>query len=178
MQHVLEYGAPHEVRAPIRGERAALRRPPAPSPNPHTPSPSHPNPNPTPQRAAVVAALRGRVVELSRHKFASNVVEKALRFALPEDRSAVVTEVVGADGAPPGDGGVLLAMITDPFANYVVQRLLDCADEGQRARLLPHLRAHLGTVKRLTHGKHIAAAVERLLYASGGAAALRSPQGA
>lgn len=102
------------------------------------------------------------------HQFASNVVEKCLRFATRADCACMITEIIGAAGGAGGEsatGDTLLAMITDPFANYVVQRLLDFADEEQKARLLPHLKQHLGVVKRLTHGKHIATACERLLLA-------------
>ena len=132
-----------------------------------------------------MAALAGQLVELSRHKFASNVMEKCIQFCAKEDRAAMVDEVLAtnADGSD-----VLLSMMTDQFSNYVVQRLLDFCDDEQKARLahddesaprartltpralcraqqlklIPRMRMHLNTVKKFAFGKHIAAAVEKM----------------
>jgi pumilio RNA-binding family len=111
------------------------------------------------ERARVVRALAGQVVELSRHKFASNVVEKCIQFCAKDDRAALINEVLG----PSEDGtDALLAMMTDCFSNYVVQRLMDFCDDEQKMRLIPRMRSHLGTVKKFSHGKHIASAVEKM----------------
>ena len=134
------------------------------------------------ERAQVVRALAGQMVTLSRHKFASNVVEKCIQFCTREDRTNIIAEVLstGPDGAD-----LLLSLMTDQFSNYVLQRLLDCCDDDQKvrrwrggmargaradgaltrsaqAKLVPRMRAHLGTVKKFAFGKHIASAVERM----------------
>ncbi len=84
------------------------------------------------ERQRVVRALAGQFVELSRHKFASNVVEKCIQFCTKDDRTVMITEVltIADDGTD-----LLLSMMTDPFSNYVVQRLLDFCDDEQKARL-------------------------------------------
>ena len=128
-------------------------------------------------------ALAGQVVALSRHKFASNVVEKCIQFCGKEARAAMITEVLGT-GADGSD--LLLTMMTDQFSNYTLQRLLDFSDDEDRvramaaapcalflsagltlacsaqAKLIPRMRAHLPTCKKFAFGKHIASAVERL----------------
>ena len=69
-----------------------------------------------------------QVVQLSRHKFASNVVEKCLAYCDSDDRDALIREMLGPDEA----NEPLLAMMTDQFANYVVQKLLEICDERQQ----------------------------------------------
>jgi pumilio RNA-binding family len=80
----------------------------------------------------------GRVLHLSQHKFASNVVEKCVTYATREEKRQLIDEVVSF-----GDGYeesfsfeflrifgnifrpncALLTMMKDQFANYVVQKV-------------------------------------------------------
>jgi pumilio RNA-binding family len=85
------------------------------------------------ERISVVRALAGQLVELSRHKFASNVVEKCIQHCTWEDRGVMIAEVLsyGDDGSD-----LLLSMMTDQYSNYVVQRLLEFCDDEQKARAL------------------------------------------
>ncbi len=45
-------------------------------------------------RNLIVSKLRGQLLVLARHKFASNVCEKALTFAEPETRRFLVDEII------------------------------------------------------------------------------------
>ena len=102
------------------------------------------------QRRAVVRATRGRVLELSRHKFASNVMEKCVEFGDPADcDSTIVAELLHAGGAP------LLALATDPYGNYVVQKLLDVAAPATRERLLAVLWPAADRLEQHTYSRHI-----------------------
>jgi pumilio RNA-binding family len=49
-------------------------------------------------RSTMVSKFAGRVVSMSYHKFASNVVEKCLTFGSQEDRRLIADEIVGAGG--------------------------------------------------------------------------------
>jgi hypothetical protein len=55
---------------------------------------------------------------VSRHKFASNVVEKAILHAKPNDKRELVYELVNVreDGS-----SRVAAVLRDPFANFVLQ---------------------------------------------------------
>jgi Pumilio-family RNA binding repeat len=66
------------------------------------------------------------VVELSKHKFASNVIEKSLVHGTPAERHALVeTVLTSAAGGPDGASEALHLMMKDPYANYVVQKMLE-----------------------------------------------------
>lgn len=96
-------------------------------------------------RDRVIGAMKGRLFELSRHKFASNVVERAIRHAKREDKRAIIAEMMG-DG--PEDGETRVGtLLRDGFGNFTVQTALNEADRDQRDQLLaiivplmPHLR--------------------------------------
>ncbi|KAL5969780.1 hypothetical protein TSMEX_002393 [Taenia solium] len=112
-------------------------------------------------KSRIINSLRGRVATLSEHKFASNVMEKAIANATPAERSALINEVlVSADGTDSGPGGVLVDMMKDQFANYVVQRMLELADKQQRNSLITRIRPLVGTLRKYNYGKHIITKLE------------------
>lgn len=88
---------------------------------------------------------------LSRQKFASNVVEKLLKYGTDDQRKGVVREMLkivdentGAT-VPEGTGGssVVLLMVRDAYANYVVQTTLDLISESEeKVLLLAELNSH------------------------------------
>lgn len=46
-------------------------------------------------RSRLVAAVRGKVLQLSQHKFASNVVEKCVTHATRNERALLIDELCG-----------------------------------------------------------------------------------
>ncbi|KAK4277940.1 hypothetical protein QN277_015857 [Acacia crassicarpa] len=124
VQHVLEYGKPHE-------------------------------------RSAIVTQLTGQIVQMSQQKFASNVIEKCLTFGTPTERQALVNEMLGSTD----ENEPLQVMMKDPFANYVVQKVLETCDDQQLELILNRIKVHLNALKKYTYGKHIVARVEKLVAA-------------
>ena len=86
---------------------------------------------------------------LSRQKFASNVVEKLLKYGNSTHRRAIAAEMLKksndlsiANQSPEG-ASVVLLMVRDAYANYVVQTTLDVVPESEEKRLLVReLKAH------------------------------------
>ena len=91
------------------------------------------------------------LLKLSRQKFASNVVEKLLKYGNGDQRKAVVREMLRlvdestyefVDDGCHGTSVVLL-MVRDAYANYVVQTTLDVVPESEEKKmLLKELNAH------------------------------------
>ena len=91
------------------------------------------------------------LLKLSRQKFASNVVEKLLKYGNAEQRKSVVREMLRVvddktdSFVEEGEEGtsVVLLMVRDPYANYVVQTTLDVVPESEeKVGLLKELNAH------------------------------------
>ena len=103
---------------------------------------------------------------LAQHKFASNVIEKCLTYCGASERQIMIDEMLGKTD----ENEPLQAMMKDQFANYVVQKLLEVCDDGQRDQLLTRMRVHLGNLKKFTYGKHIVARVEKFVASASTAA--------
>ncbi|ERN12505.1 pumilio homolog 5 [Amborella trichopoda] len=112
------------------------------------------------ERSQIISKLNGQVVQMSQHKFASNVIEKCLEYSDPAERDHLIDEIVGHTEGNDN----LLIMMKDQFANYVVQKILETCNDQQREILLDRIRVHLNALKKYTYGKHIVARVEKLLY--------------
>jgi pumilio RNA-binding family len=84
------------------------------------------------------------LLQLSKQKFASNVIEKLLKYGTPSQRNAIVREMLKiVDDPNAGLSTVVLLMVRDAYANYVVQTTLDVVPEGEEKRLLlEELNAH------------------------------------
>ncbi|CAG8466647.1 9368_t:CDS:10, partial [Scutellospora calospora] len=94
-------------------------------------------------KSMVVAKVRGNVLQMSKHKFASNVVEKCVAYGSKRDRQLLIDE--------------------DQYANYVVQKMLDVVDGDQRDLLVAKIKPHLQSLKKYTYGKHLISKVEKLM---------------
>jgi hypothetical protein len=83
------------------------------------------------RRSVVINTLKkGDLLELSRHKFASNVMEKCLEHGDREQRLDLIQAIVGfrLPRTPPCDDKQLErlhAMMIDQYGNYVVQKILE-----------------------------------------------------
>jgi pumilio RNA-binding family len=127
-------------------------------------------------KALVISKLCGQVLHLARHKFASNVIEKALVCADANSRRMLIDEMMTAkqDGPSP-----IIAMMKDQFASnrrshsralsfhlssladYVLQRALAVADGLQREALINEVRPQLVTMRRFSaaNAKHLSSSM-------------------
>ena len=102
--------------------------------------------------------LQRGVLHVSKQKFASNVVEKILVFGDGNQKATLVSEML--KNTPQGES-VLLCMVRDAFANYVVQKALEVAEVRQRGALVEVLRGHLSELRQFTYAKHIITKIEK-----------------
>lgn len=112
-------------------------------------------------KAEIIRHLRGKILQLSQHKFASNVIEKSVQYGAYEERQIVLEEMV-ADKDRGSRMLPLEIMMKDQYANYVVQKILDVCDAAQRDYLINRIRPHVASLKKYTYGKHIIARLEKL----------------
>ncbi|GAB4838266.1 hypothetical protein Ancab_027795 [Ancistrocladus abbreviatus] len=110
------------------------------------------------ERSQIIKKLSGQIIQLSQHKFASNVVEKCLEYGDTAARESLIGEIVGLNDRNDN----LLMMMKDQYANYVVQKILETCTESQRDLLLDRIKVHLHALKKYTYGKHIVARFEQL----------------
>lgn len=122
------------------------------------------------ERLQIISMVAPKIVLMSMHKFASNVVEKCLIYGSVDERDKLVQSMLG-QGSPPdsaldssSDGqDPFQRMMIDQYGNYVVQRVLEVCDDTQRALVMSHVRTQTEALKKFTYGKHILARVDKLL---------------
>ncbi|KAK9467173.1 armadillo-type protein [Lipomyces arxii] len=114
-------------------------------------------------REEIILVVKENVLQFSKHKFASNVVEKCIVFGDSRQRQMIIDEIlrVRLDGSLP-----LTAMMKDQFANYVIQKLLDVTSGQQRDDLVSKIMPNLQALKKYSYGKHLVS-IEKLMYLSG-----------
>lgn len=99
----------------------------------------------------LVAMFAGRVGQLSRQKFSSNVIEKCLRCAQEPSKNMLIEEML-----QPTEIDKLLR---DSFANYVIQTALDYAQPDMKARLIDSIRPFLPAIRSTPYGRRIQAKI-------------------
>ena len=119
-------------------------------------------------RAVLIREVQSHLLDFSQHKFASNVVEKCLQYANKNDRDAMIWGIINVtfDLNSPVDAKtgqcVLENMVRDPYANYVVQKVIDVSDEKQRGAIIRYVKDNIVQLRKYTYGKHIIVRLEKV----------------
>ena len=129
-------------------------------------------------RGKIIDLVTEQLVNYSKHKFASNVVEKSIQFGSTEERQAIVRilSVVNEKGESPVQG-----LIRDQYGNYVmrkvqcifarsnandpIEKLITQLRTPEWAEFIELTKVQISLLKRFSYGngKQIAA-VEKVLY--------------
>lgn len=123
-------------------------------------------------QAKYIDRISPQVFVLSKSKFGSNVAEKAVELASEAQRGIIIDALLGdnnnnvaspssparsASGEPP-----LVSMMRDPFANYVVQKLMDRSSPDQQTRMVHVILPHVETIAQATFGKHLLTRMDKM----------------
>ncbi|KAF8798039.1 ARM repeat-containing protein [Phlegmacium glaucopus] len=98
-------------------------------------------------KSRVISKIRGNLIQLAQHKFASNVCEKALICADADTRRLLISEIM----TPQPDGqSAILIMVKDQYANYVLQRALTVVESDQRELFFHQVKPLLLALRKST----------------------------
>lgn len=109
----------------------------------------------------ILKVVLDNLIELSKHKFASNAVEKCI-INLPSTSRVKIYDtmmMISANESP--EETTLMKMMKDPFANYVVQRMVELIDQERKRRLVNKIKENLDVIRKSYQGKHLAS-IEKL----------------
>ncbi|RKF63126.1 putative pumilio domain-containing protein [Erysiphe neolycopersici] len=107
--------------------------------------------------------VSGKLLKFSKHKFASNVVERCIIFGTEEQRRHMVFLLTSSniDGTNP-----LQLMMKDQFGNYVIQKLLAKLNGNEKSIFLSAMKTQLPQIKKFNYGKQIDVMEKLLLNSS------------
>ncbi|RMZ88638.1 hypothetical protein DV736_g4136, partial [Chaetothyriales sp. CBS 134916] len=111
-------------------------------------------------RRRVVSIVLQQVLNFSKHKFASNVVEKCIDNADADQRTETFRRLVGPNeqGQTP-----VLGLLRDQYGNYVIQKVYSWLQGPDLDALVNEMKLCLPQLKRTSYGKQVMA-IEKLLY--------------
>ncbi|ORC92735.1 pumilio/PUF RNA binding protein 2 [Trypanosoma theileri] len=112
-------------------------------------------------RKRFVDLLIPHVYALSCSKFASNVAEKTIVKANNEELQRIVETLTRPLGSTE-DGNYLVLMMQDPYANYVVQRLLQQINKDQQRHIAEQTKPHIMNIRRSVYGQHLVQKMESM----------------
>ncbi|KAL6833946.1 armadillo-type protein [Trichoderma sp. SZMC 28015] len=114
-------------------------------------------------RERIIQLVMGQLLTLSKHKFASNVVEKCIEYGTPAQRTTIREQLTttGPDGNNP-----LQQMMRDQFGNYVIQKMLGQLQGEERDLLVEEIKPQFYSLKKSVASRQIQA-LEKLLGLSG-----------
>ncbi|MCQ2817019.1 MAG: hypothetical protein MJ252_07115 [archaeon] len=75
------------------------------------------------KRDIVLQRLKGKILDFSLHKFASNVVEKCLSCGTQKEIEIIIREILDDDSK--NEGKVLVSLAMSKFGNYVLQKMIE-----------------------------------------------------
>ena len=101
----------------------------------------------------IVACPLGRLVNLSKQKFSSNVIEKCLEKANPELCQRYIEELCQPIS--------IRDLLHDQYANYVLQKAIQVASYDQGIALVNALKPHLASIRNTGCGKRIVSKIMR-----------------
>ncbi|KAG7290907.1 hypothetical protein NEMBOFW57_000912 [Staphylotrichum longicolle] len=115
-------------------------------------------------RSRMIAMVTPQLLTLSRHKNASNVVEKCILFGTHQEQRAIRDQlVIGGDDT----NSPLFQLMRDQFGNYVIQKLVKALQDNQdQGVLVDKLASHLQSLKRSGATSKQIEAMERLVRES------------
>lgn len=114
----------------------------------------------------IIDIVSKNVVEFSKHKFASNVVEKAILFGSVDQKRIIMLKILPVDehhARDLEDNSPLILMMKDQFANYVVQKLVGVSKGGDQKLIVIAIRSYLDKLNKSdSMGNRHLASVEKL----------------
>jgi mRNA-binding protein PUF3 len=103
-------------------------------------------------RAKMIALIRNQFLMFSKHKFASNVVERCLVCGSEAERRDLVSTVITKNER--GENS-LLSLLKDGYGNYVVQKMLETLTRPDYEIFVEALKPELEKAKKIISGKQI-----------------------
>jgi pumilio RNA-binding family len=107
----------------------------------------------------IYEGLKGNIYDFSIHKYASNVVERALNFGNAKQRENIINEIIKQDDQMKE---CLLSMVKDKFGNYVVQKLIEFSDDNMRENIIKRIISSQSLKKKDGFSKHVINFIEKI----------------
>lgn len=107
----------------------------------------------------IFQSLKGNIYQYSFHKFASNVIERCITFGNEQQKREIINEVFNLVKR---DEELIINMVRDKFANYVVQKIIEFSDSNIQQELIRIILSRQNKIKNEGFSKHVLNYIEKL----------------
>jgi hypothetical protein len=97
-------------------------------------------------------SLKGNIYQYSFHKYASNVVERCITFGNDYQKKEIINEIVELVNR---DEEIIINMVRDKFANYVVQKIIEFSDGDIQQKFIQIILSRQNKIKNEGFSKHV-----------------------
>lgn len=111
------------------------------------------NLRPQPQKYSSLDELNGRIYFMAKDQHGCRFLQQIFLEGTPEDIEKIFLEVIDN----------IVDLMTDPFGNYLVQKLLEVCDEGQIMRILHAITRKSGDLVKISCNMHGTRAVQKVI---------------
>jgi hypothetical protein len=109
----------------------------------------------------IFKAFKGKVYEMSIHKYASNVIERCLHFGSKEEKDLLIDEIILKDDKMYNS---LISLVKDKYGNYVVQKMIEYSDKGKKDEIVKKIWNSPILNKKDGYTKHVLNYIEKFGY--------------
>ena len=100
----------------------------------------------------IYQAISGYIYNYSLHKFASNVIEKALSKGNEKQRKDIINEIILLDEEKKG---IIISMVKDKFGNYVIQKMIEYSEPLIKQKIINKILKEENILKSEGFSKHV-----------------------
>ncbi|OMJ10350.1 Pumilio-like protein [Smittium culicis] len=112
------------------------------------------------QKEMITSEVSKNFFSFSKHKYASNAVEKSLEYLSKKEFSQLIKSITTKSF---GETPIIAELIRNQFGNYVVQKLISLSDYETQAMLLEGVEPYLKSIKNNMYSKRLSIKVEQIL---------------
>ena len=90
--------------------------------------------------------IQDKIIKLSTQKFSSNVIETLLLNST-SIKDKIIIKIL--------EGNNIINLLSDKFGNYIIQKILTCANTDDFNNIIKYIKNNKKTLKQTNHGKKI-----------------------
>ncbi|XP_010257692.1 PREDICTED: uncharacterized protein LOC104597686 [Nelumbo nucifera] len=121
--------------------------------SPDTVNPRHINLKSPSQKYNSVDEVMGRIYLMAKDQHGCRFLQRKFTEGTKEDIDKIFLEIIGH----------IVELMTDPFGNYLIQKLLEVCDEDQRMQILHAITRKAGDLVRISCDMHGTRAVQKVI---------------
>ena len=107
----------------------------------------------------IYQSLKGHIYDYSFHKFASNVIEKALSYGDEKQKNEIIKEIMLLEEKK---NDVIISLVQDKFGNYVIQKIMEYSDPITKQKIIQEILKKENLVRNEGFSKHVIKYIQKL----------------